>query len=282
MRLNVLNAIPDHDCTTEPVSQLDVGARRGHRLGTPNRLHGSRESGQERDRRRTQLVVVDAQPAGDGADRRSGTSATWAVRSGWPRGPSYRTSASLGWGRCSPVAIAQSRSLVAGVPARVVRPLSTRTWRVFTARHGRTFLTTTTTDVTRTISWCSEDCPLRALFTLLLAFPLAANAQPSGPSGSDSALPADRPGLVRIGSIYLTPYLRIGTLGLDTNVFYTRDRAPHGLHGERRAGARDRAPLREQEPAPARRGPRLRLLPPDRVPAAAERLRVGARSTSRA
>lgn len=30
-----------------------------------------------------------------------------------------------------------------------------------------------------------------------------------------------RPGLIRLGSLYLTPYLRIGTLGIDTNVFYT-------------------------------------------------------------
>ena len=30
-----------------------------------------------------------------------------------------------------------------------------------------------------------------------------------------------RPGLFRAGSFYLTPYLHIGTLGVDTNVFYT-------------------------------------------------------------
>jgi hypothetical protein len=32
---------------------------------------------------------------------------------------------------------------------------------------------------------------------------------------------AARPGLFRLGSFYFTPYLRIGTLGIDTNVFYT-------------------------------------------------------------
>jgi hypothetical protein len=32
---------------------------------------------------------------------------------------------------------------------------------------------------------------------------------------------AERPGLFRLGSFYLTPYLHIGTLGIDTNVFYT-------------------------------------------------------------
>jgi len=36
MRLNVLNAIPDHDCTTSPVSRLEIGAGAvvvsGHRI----------------------------------------------------------------------------------------------------------------------------------------------------------------------------------------------------------------------------------------------------------
>ena len=35
--------------------------------------------------------------------------------------------------------------------------------------------------------------------------------------GADGA----RPGLFRLGTFYLTPYLHIGTLGIDTNVFYT-------------------------------------------------------------
>jgi len=42
MRLNVLNAIPDHDCTTNPVSILDVGAGAvivsGHRLDFTDRI----------------------------------------------------------------------------------------------------------------------------------------------------------------------------------------------------------------------------------------------------
>ncbi len=33
--------------------------------------------------------------------------------------------------------------------------------------------------------------------------------------------PSARPGLFRVGNVYLTPYLHIGTLGVDTNVFYT-------------------------------------------------------------
>jgi hypothetical protein len=31
----------------------------------------------------------------------------------------------------------------------------------------------------------------------------------------------ERPGLFRLGSFYLTPYLHVGTLGVDTNVFYS-------------------------------------------------------------
>jgi hypothetical protein len=38
-------------------------------------------------------------------------------------------------------------------------------------------------------------------------------------SGSQAS--ADRTGLFRVGAWYLTPYLNIGSLGLDTNVFYT-------------------------------------------------------------
>jgi len=34
-------------------------------------------------------------------------------------------------------------------------------------------------------------------------------------------LDSARPGLIRAGSFYLTPYLHVGTLGVDTNVFYT-------------------------------------------------------------
>ena len=54
----------------------------------------------------------------------------------------------------------------------------------------------------------------------LLLCPLAAAGQTPAAAGEPEALPA-RPGLIRVGSVYLTPYLRIGTLGIDTNVFYT-------------------------------------------------------------
>lgn len=51
--------------------------------------------------------------------------------------------------------------------------------------------------------------------------PAAAVASGGLPEGSDQADRGERPGLIRLDGFYLTPYLRIGTLGLDTNVFYT-------------------------------------------------------------
>jgi hypothetical protein len=41
----------------------------------------------------------------------------------------------------------------------------------------------------------------------------------AGGSGEPAA--AERPGLFRVGSFYVTPYLKVGSLGVDTNVFYT-------------------------------------------------------------
>jgi Putative beta-barrel porin 2 len=46
-------------------------------------------------------------------------------------------------------------------------------------------------------------------------------AQTSGPPESGLETGSERPGLFRLGSFYLTPYLHIGNLGIDTNVFYT-------------------------------------------------------------
>jgi hypothetical protein len=47
-------------------------------------------------------------------------------------------------------------------------------------------------------------------------------AQVGEPPGSRvSDVDATRPGLFRVGSVYLTPYLHVGTLGIDTNVFYS-------------------------------------------------------------
>jgi hypothetical protein len=50
----------------------------------------------------------------------------------------------------------------------------------------------------------------------------SALAQEAPPAGSPaSATAAERPGLFRAGTLYLTPYLHIGSMGIDTNVFYT-------------------------------------------------------------
>jgi hypothetical protein len=65
-------------------------------------------------------------------------------------------------------------------------------------------------------------CVLALVATLLPA--LSSWAQTPPPAGE--ATPAEeptpeRPGLFRVGSLYLTPYLHIGALGIDTNVFYS-------------------------------------------------------------
>jgi hypothetical protein len=58
---------------------------------------------------------------------------------------------------------------------------------------------------------------------LLLSSPSAASAQidDSARSGANDLTDSARPGLFRAGAFYLTPYLHVGTLGIDTNVFYT-------------------------------------------------------------
>jgi hypothetical protein len=53
----------------------------------------------------------------------------------------------------------------------------------------------------------------------ILLAPATAAAQPP-PAGRPDPAP-ERPGLFRAGPVYLTPRLRIGTIGFDTNVFYT-------------------------------------------------------------
>jgi hypothetical protein len=44
---------------------------------------------------------------------------------------------------------------------------------------------------------------------------------PEAPGSRVGEAAGERPGLFRVGTFYFTPYLHIGTLGLDTNVFYT-------------------------------------------------------------
>jgi hypothetical protein len=48
-----------------------------------------------------------------------------------------------------------------------------------------------------------------------------AQAQTSADANRQLSAAEPRPGLFKVGNLYLTPYLHIGTLGVDTNVFYT-------------------------------------------------------------
>jgi hypothetical protein len=63
---------------------------------------------------------------------------------------------------------------------------------------------------------------LRAVLALWLGLTLLTpsftwSQEPPGPEQP----PAQRPGLFHFGPLYVTPYFHIGTIGLDTNVFYT-------------------------------------------------------------
>jgi hypothetical protein len=60
--------------------------------------------------------------------------------------------------------------------------------------------------------------PVALLLTAFLAAAATATAQV--PDAGDSTS-GKAPGLFRLGRLYLTPHLRLGTLGVDTNVFYT-------------------------------------------------------------
>ncbi len=123
LRFNVLNAIPDHDCTTEPVSILEVGPGAfivsGHRIDFTDRVTigrnvivgGRNSSFWTHNRQETAPIVV-----GDfcylGSEVRLAPGARLADES------------ILALGAVLSGQVAESRSLVAGVPARVVRPLN--------------------------------------------------------------------------------------------------------------------------------------------------------------
>ncbi len=55
---------------------------------------------------------------------------------------------------------------------------------------------------------------------LLPSQPSAAQ-EPNGSGAEAPAAASKRPGLFRVGTLYLTPYVHLGTLGVDTNVFYS-------------------------------------------------------------
>lgn len=122
MRFNVLNAIPDHDCTTEPESVLEVGAgsviTSGHRidftdhvtLGKNVIIGGRNSSLWTHNRQETAPIEI-----GDfcylGSEVRLAP------------GAKLPDECILGMGAVLTGEIKEPRSLVAGVPAKVIRPL---------------------------------------------------------------------------------------------------------------------------------------------------------------
>jgi carbonic anhydrase/acetyltransferase-like protein (isoleucine patch superfamily) len=125
MRLNVLNAIPDHDCTTSPESVLDVAAgsviTSGHRIDFTDRVKlgrnvivgGRNSSLWTHNRQETAPIEI-------GDFCYLGSEVRLAPGAGLPN------ECILGIGAVLTSEIREPRSLVAGVPARVVRPLGER------------------------------------------------------------------------------------------------------------------------------------------------------------
>jgi acetyltransferase-like isoleucine patch superfamily enzyme len=123
MRLNVLNAIPDHDCTTSPTSRLEIGPGAvvvsGHRIDFTDRvtigrnviIGGRNSSLWTHNRQQTAPIEI-----GDfcylGSEVRLAPGARLAERS------------ILGLGSVLAGPIDTPGSLVGGVPARVIRPLT--------------------------------------------------------------------------------------------------------------------------------------------------------------
>lgn len=123
MRLNVLNAIPDHDCTTRPVSVLEVGAGAvivsGHRIDFTDRVTigrnvivgGRNSSFWTHNRQQTAPIAI-----GDfcylGSEVRLAPGARLPER------------CILGLGSVLSGEIDTPGSLVGGVPAKVIRPLT--------------------------------------------------------------------------------------------------------------------------------------------------------------
>ncbi|HEV7499726.1 MAG TPA: hypothetical protein VGQ33_06965, partial [Vicinamibacteria bacterium] len=123
MRLNVLNAIPDHDCTTSPVSRLEIGKGAvvvsGHRIDFTDRvtigrhviLGGRNSSLWTHNRQQTAPIDI-----GDfcylGSEVRLAPGARLPER------------CILGLGSVLAGAVDTPGSLVGGVPARILRPLT--------------------------------------------------------------------------------------------------------------------------------------------------------------
>ncbi len=125
IRLNVLNAIPDHDCTTEPESVLEVGAgtviTSGHRIDFTDKvtlgknviIGGRNSSLWTHNRQETEPIEI-------GNFCYLGSEVRLAPGARLP------DECILGLGSVLTGTIMEPRSLVAGVPARIVRPLAER------------------------------------------------------------------------------------------------------------------------------------------------------------
>jgi acetyltransferase-like isoleucine patch superfamily enzyme len=123
MRFNVLNAIPDHDCTTSPVSVLELGAGSivvsGHRIDFTDRVTighnvivGGRSSSLWTHNRQQTAPIVIGDFCYLGSEVRLAPGARLPER------------CILALGSVLSGEIAPAGSLVGGVPAKVVRPLS--------------------------------------------------------------------------------------------------------------------------------------------------------------
>jgi acetyltransferase-like isoleucine patch superfamily enzyme len=123
MRLNVLNAIPDHDCTTAPESVLEVGAgaviTSGHRIDFTDRVTlgknvivGGRNSSLWTHNRQETAPIEIGDFCYLGSEVRLAP------------GAKLPDECILGLGSVLTGEIEEPRSLVAGVPAKVVRPLN--------------------------------------------------------------------------------------------------------------------------------------------------------------
>jgi len=122
LRLNTLNAIPDHDCTTQPKSVLEIGAgaviTSGHRIDFTDRVKlgknvivGGRNSSLWTHNRQETAPIEIGDFCYLGSEVRLAP------------GAKLPDECILGMGAVLTGEIQESRSLVAGVPAKVIRPL---------------------------------------------------------------------------------------------------------------------------------------------------------------
>jgi acetyltransferase-like isoleucine patch superfamily enzyme len=125
MRLNVLNAIPDHDCTTEPVSVLELAPGAvvvsGHRIDFTDRVRlgknvivGGRNSSLWTHNRQETAPITIGDFCYLGSEVRLAP------------GAKLPEECILGLGSVLAGEITEPRSLVGGVPAKVIRPLDER------------------------------------------------------------------------------------------------------------------------------------------------------------